>query len=1116
MNSFKPRARALPSGTISRRLRQASALSLACLAGASALEAASIRGQVYDTGNALFIEGAQVTVEGTDRTVYSEGSGRFTIAGLEPGTYTVTTRSTGYPPVSRTVTLDAASDEETLTIELGSGMDVFELEAFEVVGAVSATVKALNIERSAADLREVVASDIFGQFVDRNPAEALQRVAGVTVEDDQGEGAFVIIRGASPDLSNVQLDGIELATPQPDGRRVNLNIITVDQLERIEVSKTWLPSQKGNTIGGTVNLVTRSALDRGRRFASAEFAWSNYDISDEDSYRGQVTFGDTIDSGDWEWLRDKAIGFQISASYSEDNRGSETLSFGYELDASYPFGGSPLYGYTIVNNRWRDYSITRERNAVSTKLELRLNDDHEFFLSASYNEFDDDEVQQFFSRSASTGNDFSYDGRNGEFLTEDAAVKLGYDLNNPDIIARLQAPPTSTTRRFTYQEALALGDIAYDEETRQFTFGSWTGGFSRNFDNEITSDELLTYQYGGRHHLFERMNLEWKLYTSKAERNTERLEFGFGGPGGIMDTILGDGLPKIDPSEFLEVSLNPSQYTVSEPASTSSGNGTLYEESFSFSEDERTGYAVDIDTEFELFGLSWKTLVGVAFDARDKVFSRDFNTAQIATGAFDDDLYPQNRLSLADEIFFGGESDGFVDNYGEFFQFGPVMDVDGLRRFVADPAAYGVTLTDEVEAGILASEFFNRLVSNYESSEDILGLYLQQSVRWRKWSLIFGARWEETENTFTNLRILTRDPESGRFINPSFWRFLAEDQYSERVTSRRNYDNFLPAVHLRRDIGDDMVFRASVTKTMARPRFDQLDAREIPSRSGSNFGTTIRLSNFEDIVPLESVNYDISLEKYFQPIGQVAVSLFYKDLDGPIYEERRLAVGPDDETREFAFRYDSRNGSKTGVDDPTLINSSPWTFNRTINAGDAELYGIEFSFSRRLDDILPEAFHGFSIEGNYAAFESEVELLAEERIRPRDRNGNVVEVDPTVPLFKQPDKTANLSLIFERWGVFARISYNLRGKYLDDVFVGDDVGNLLRFEDSPAALDRYVDDTERWDFTLRYNATSWLQVFVEVINFTNEPQVEYLGNLERPGSVRYTDPIYTVGLKVAL
>jgi TonB-dependent receptor len=1090
-------------------------MGLFSLLGSTSLYSANITGTVYDAENAYYVEGVQVSIGEDTRPVYTTKGGRFTIIDVDPGIYTLRTKSLGYADYQQVVTINDPNETVNLRIVFGGADEVFDLEAFEVVGAVSATVKALNIERSAADLREVIASDIFGQFVDRNPAEALQRVAGVTVEDDQGEGAFVIIRGASPELSNVQIDGIELATPQPDGRRVNLNSITVDQLERIEVSKTWLPSQKGNTIGGTVNLVTRSALDRGERFASAEVAYSDYQISDEDSFRGQVTFGDTIDSEDWKWLGEKAIGIQLSASQSEDNRGSETLSFGYNLDASYPFGGDPLYGYTLIDNRWRDYTIKRERTAVSGKFELRFNDQHEVFVSASYNKFDDDEVQQFFRRYASTGNDFSWDG--DEFLTVQNATNLGYDLTSPEIIARLGAPPTSTTRRLTYTESIELGQLAYDPETKRFTFGSWTGGFSRNFDNEITNDELLTYQIGGTHQLGDGVEVDWAAYNSTADRDTARLTFGFGGPGGIMNSVFDDsGYPRIDPTEFLELSLNPAQYDKVEPASSSSGASTLFSQSYSLSEDERSGFRADISINAGWFGLQGESKLGIAQDGRSKTFSRDYATTQILTGAFSDDLYRNNRITLEDVPFYGGISTAFVDNFGESFQFGPLLDTQGLRDFVSDPSQFGVTIADSVEPGVLSNEFFNRLISNYTSTEDILGLYWQQTLFWKQWSLIFGLRWEETESSFTNLAILTRDETTGQFIRPSFWRFFAEDQYSKTVTTRRRYDNWLPAVHLRRDLGENSIIRASVTETIARPRFDQIDAREIPTLSGSNFGTTLQLPNFGSINPMESTNYDLSFERYLDPVGKFEVSVFYKDLKGPVYNERRLAVGPDDETRPYAYRYDSRNANRDGVDDPRLINSSPWTFNRDTNAGDAELYGWEFSFSSRLDRWLPDILSGFSLEGNYSEFESEVQLLSEERISPRNALGEVIEVDPTVPLFKQPEKTANLSLLFERWGIFARVSYNLRGRYLNSVFTGDDVGNLLRIEDSPSAMDQYVDETERFDFTMRYNITPWLQIFVEAINFTNEPQVIYLGDPIRPSSVRFTDPIYTVGIKMAL
>ncbi len=1074
------------------------------------LNAATINGRIYDALNNIYLQGIEITINETGQSTYTTSGGNFRFTNLESGSYTLVTSSSGYESVSQSVQVNVGESVSTTIFINTERDDVVELDAFVVSGTTSATVKALNLERSAADLRDVISSDAFGQFVDRNPAEALQRVAGVTVEDDQGEGTFVIIRGASPELSNIQLDGVELATPQPDGRRVNLNIITVDQLERIEVSKTWLPSQKGNTIGGTVNLVTRSALDRGERYLSLEGAYTQYDISDDASYRSNVTFGDTFDSEDWEGFGDLAIGFQVSVNYSEDNRGAETLGFNWNTDAAYPFGGDPLFGYTLVQNQWRDFSITREREGVSSKLEFGFNENHMVSFSVSYNKFNDDEVNRFFSRSANVGNDFNWDG--DEFLTTANATELGYSLSDPEIIARLAAPPTSTTRRLTFDESINLGQLSYDPETNQFTFGSWTSDFDRNFRSEITEDELLTYQASGEHVFFETWEVEWNAYSTTAERNSEALFFSFDGQGGIINSVTGDGLPRIDPTEFTEVSLNPELYVISEPSG--SGRVELFDETFTFSEDERTGFKLDIKKEFEWLDAFWTTQFGGTIDTREKVNSARDQSTQVAANAFDDNLYRDNRIRLSDETFFGGNSDSFVDNFGDFFNFGPTLSIDGLRSFAANPGNFGVTVSPDVNANTASSQFFDSIVDSYSLTEDITAFYFQQTLEIGKWSFIFGARWEETDLSFTSRNILTRDPAGKfRFVRPSFWRFLELDEFSVETTNERKYDHFLPAFHLRRDIGTNTVLRASATKTIARPQFTQLNGAEVPTLIGSSgYGTSARLPNFDTIDPMESINYDISIEHYFEPVGVVSFALFHKDLTGPIYLESRRNVGPDDETRAFAFRYDSRNANREGVDDPTLLNSSPWNFSQWTNAGDAELQGFEIAFSRRLDDLLPDVLTGFSIDANYAVFDSEVELLAQERTNPTFGDEEL-EPDAIVPLFRQPDRTANFSLIWEGWDIFARISYNLRGEYLNAVSTDDDIIDIIRFGGALSDDDVYLADQERWDFTLRYNPWENVQLFLEIINFTNEPQEVFLGDEDRLSSIRYTNPVYTFGVK---
>jgi iron complex outermembrane recepter protein len=306
-----------------------------------------------------------------------------------------------------------------------------------------------------------------------------------------------------------------------------------------------------------------------------------------------------------------------------------------------------------------------------------------------------------------------------------------------------------------------------------------------------------------------------------------------------------------------------------------------------------------------------------------------------------------------------------------------------------------------------------------------------------------------------------------------------------------------------RKIGDSAVLRASITKTIARPLFSDLIPREVPDISGGNFQPSVRLPAF-DLRPMESRNYDLSLDFYFQPVGLFSIAVFYKDLDGPIYDEARLGVGPNEETQQYALRYNSRNAQ---IDPDNILpgqkiqNNDPYDLYRKRNADEGKLYGIELTFDRKFN-FLDGFWNGFGVNSNIAWFDSEATLLTQNRVGEK------------VSLFKQPDKTANLSIYYEKYGVFARLSYNLRGTYLNSVSGGTNLlRDLERMGDPLNAMDIHVDETARLDFTFRYSVTPNLQLFVEAINLTNEPEFRYRGDPSRPMSREYTERLVTVGLK---
>lgn len=1036
--------------------------------------AVDISGYVSYVDFDLKLEGAEVLLVEKDSTKYTERGGYYKFSSVEPGSYTLIAKAQGYPPLIKNVTVEES--DVTLDFGIDYGTDVIELEGFTVTGTLLGQAKAQNIQKASTNLTNAVSSDAIGQFVDRNAAEALQRLPGVTVEDSQGEGKFVIIRGADPQLSNITIDGVEVATPEEDGRRTGLNIVTVDQLERLEVSKTWTPNQKAGTIGGTVNLITRSALDRGSRYGSVETAITQYDLSDDLSGRLNVTFGDIIDRAKWDWLGEKEIGLQISAGFSEDNRGSETLSLGWDPSPAPLLQGDPILGFVLRESSLRDFEIARERKSLSGRFELKFNDDHDVYFTASLNQFNDDETIQTSARSANSGDSNNYAGERR--LTPEIAEKLNLDLTDPFNISRINTiDPTQGS--LTYEEAIALGDIEYNAELNQYTRSSWGGVFSRQYQNRITEDEIFTYQIGGNHTLFDRINATWKYYSSAADQSKETRSISLAGAGIVVVPTSGGGeLPNIV-ANSPEALLQPSLYSISEDSSA----GPIFD--ISQSDDERSGFEADFETSYEFLGKEMETKFGVAIDNRDKKFAVDNRNFSSPLGAFDDVLYPDNRIRLSDDLFLGPDSDGFVDNFGDAYTFGPKFDSDKTLAFLRNPSDAGA------DFGQLPSElnenFTDAVTTNYDATEDISGLYLMHKFSLLTVDVNIGARYEKTENSFTNLKIITRTND-GRFISPAFWRFLDTDFFSESITTEREYDHLLPALHLKRNFGDKLVARLSATQTISRPTFSDLIPREVPGLSGPLFGTSIRLPNI-GLQPWESDNFDFSLEYYFETLGMFSISAFQKNLDGAIYNETRSDVGPNEETRLYAelYRSDGRN-------------VSPFTFNRQVNAGEGELRGVEFSFVRGLD-FLPSVFKKMSINTNLSFFDSEVELVTLERL------------GETVPLFRQPDLTGNLSLSYESEKMFMRLSFNRRGAYLSSVQGGGIIDELLLLGENPDALDTFTGESDRLDLLLRYNLKRGLQLFFEGTNLTNEPVENYQGTTDRLVSVRYTNPVYSLGMK---
>ena len=131
-----------------------------------------------------------------------------------------------------------------------------------VTGIRASLANALRAKRDAPQVLDAISAEDIGKFPDKNMAEALQRVTGVQLARSSGEGQFVSIRGASPELNRVEINGqTALSTQVTSGRQVDFRDLPTEFVSRLEVVKSATPDMTEGGLGGTVRVITRRPFD---------------------------------------------------------------------------------------------------------------------------------------------------------------------------------------------------------------------------------------------------------------------------------------------------------------------------------------------------------------------------------------------------------------------------------------------------------------------------------------------------------------------------------------------------------------------------------------------------------------------------------------------------------------------------------------------------------------------------------------------------------------------------------------------------------------------------------------------------------------------------------------
>ena len=217
----------------------------------------TISGSITDSAQNV-LQGARVDVQPLGRVVTSDEAGQFTIPDLPPGHYTVNISYVGFTSFSKEVDV-AAGQRENLNAELH--VATVNQQILVSGERERGEVEALNREINADNIVQVLPSEVILSLPNTNIADAVGRLPSVSLERDEGEGKYVQVRGTEPRLTNLTMDGVHVPSPE-SVRQVKLDAIPADLIDSIEINKTLSPSQEGDAIGGSVNLVTKRAGEK--------------------------------------------------------------------------------------------------------------------------------------------------------------------------------------------------------------------------------------------------------------------------------------------------------------------------------------------------------------------------------------------------------------------------------------------------------------------------------------------------------------------------------------------------------------------------------------------------------------------------------------------------------------------------------------------------------------------------------------------------------------------------------------------------------------------------------------------------------------------------------------
>ena len=263
------------------------------------------------------------------------------------------------------------------------------------------------------EIVQVLPERVITSLPNTNIADAVGRLPSVSLERDEGEGKYVQIRGTEPRLSNVTINGVNVPSPETNVRNIKLDVVPSDLVERIEVFKTLAANQDADGIGGTVNLVTRTAGER-----------PTYTLAGQGGYnpiQNGYGRGGTNGTIGQRFGTSKTLGVLLSGTWDKTNRGIDDLEPS-QIIMQTPQGNN----IALANGEdERSYNYYRTRYGFTTGIDYNVKPGTSVYVKGLYSDFHD--YGDTFVYTPNSGNMIK--SVNGPVITFDNAQDCGTNPN---------------------------------------------------------------------------------------------------------------------------------------------------------------------------------------------------------------------------------------------------------------------------------------------------------------------------------------------------------------------------------------------------------------------------------------------------------------------------------------------------------------------------------------------------------------------------------------------------------------------------------------------------------------------------------------------------------------